>query len=203
MMNRSSKCNPKSSTILWISIITISLALLFVYVIHPITGTPFVKHTTYSGLSYFTPETYGKLEKGDLFVETFYNYDFAEQCEITNFYYVDNKDKDSFIYGKRPDVYVLTLDAGQHYEEIAEYIRSVGTPCGKEAGYDKYSYYFMSSSTVPSDRFVFRVGDTVNVLQFILVTEISDEDLVIHAEDGDFVSMRIILQTIHHWSSFE
>lgn len=203
MMNRNSKCNPMYSTILWISIIAIILVLLFVYVIHPITGTPFVKHTTYSGLSYFTPETYGKLEKGDLFVETFYNYDFAEQCEITDFYYVDNKNKDSFIYGKRPDIYVLTLDAGQHYEEIAEYIRFVGTPCGKESGYDEYSYYFMPSSAVPSDRFVFRVGDTVNALQFILVTEISDEDLVVHTEDRDYVSMQIIMETIFYWSALE
>lgn len=205
MINKNQKSiSWRTIIVLIIAIVILLLLAAYIFVIHPIIGTPFVPLTIYTGLSSFTPETYGELEKGDLFVDTFYSYDFAQQCEVTDFYYIDNKRKDSFIYGKRPDVYALTLDAGVNYGIITEYIRNNGTHCGTEIeGYNTVSYYYMSTSDQPSDRFVFRVGNDSEVLQFILVTEISDKDLIEQTSGGDYTNIQIIMETIFSWSSYE
>lgn len=171
----------------------------YIAVLQPMVGNPFVPYTIYHDPALFVPEVYGSIEKGDMFAEKFYSYVFSNKCEvIEDFYYIDNRTKDSFLYGKRPDVYALTLDAGEYYNEIAAYIRENGEYIAKD-GVDGEGtlYYLMPTSGLVSDRFVFRVGETVNALQFILVTEISEEDI------ADVGGAWNIMPTIFYWSGIQ
>lgn len=179
-------------------VVLVLLFTAYILVIHPIVGNPFIPHTVYHDPSLFVPNIYGTLEKGDLFAETFYSYDFSNKCEVIDFYYIDNKTYDSFVYGKRPDVYAITLDAGEYYDEIVAYIRANGVFIATDGiGEGTTSFYLMPSSGSVSDRFVFRAGDTVEALQFILVTEIDEEDLT------DYGGVWNIMPTIFYWSGIQ
>ena len=162
-----------------VGIALVIFALLFiayVWVLQPILGNPFVPYGDYHDPALFQPENYEKFEKGAVFAEQFFSYSFSKDCEVIDFYYSDNRTYDSFLYGKRPDVYAITLDAGESYEEIVAYIQSNGVFISTDGvGEGDTAFYLMPSSGVISDRFVFRFGVREQALQFILITEIEEE----------------------------
>lgn len=209
-MTENAKSSPgrgRLSRVLVVTAVLLILALLFlgyVAILQPILGNPFVPFRAYEGLEFFAPSVCREFEKGTLFAQQYASYDFLESCDAIDFYYADNKTNDSFLYGKQPDVYALTLDAGVNYESIAEEIRSVGTACGTHPyGDEIFSYYLMPSSGLVSDRFVFCLGDSQKFLRFILVTEIDEEDLIIGTGSGDVVSRQIIMETIIRMSTLD
>lgn len=181
-----------------IGVILVLVFAAYIFVLQPIVGNPFVSNKTLHDASFFVPDVYEDLEKGSLFAEMFYGYDFSDQCNVIDFYYTDNKTKDSFVYGKRPDIYAITLDAGEYYDEIIAHIQSNGTFIGKDGVAEEgTSYYLMPSLGVVSDRFVFRFGNSVEALQFILVTEIDEKDV---SQSGGVWN---IMPTIFYWSGME
>ena len=209
-MTENTKSSPgrgRLSRVLVVTAVLLILALLFlgyVAILQPILGNPFVPFRAYEGLEFFAPSVYREFEKGTLFAQQYASYDFLESCDAIDFYYADNKTNDSFLYGKQPDVYALTLNAGTQYDSIAQYIRNTGTYCGEDiAKNGPYVYYLMPSEGVASDRFVFCVGDTCEFLRFILVTEIEDEDLIIKTGSGDIVSEQIIMTTIRRYATLD
>ena len=166
----------------WAVLIFVLLSLVFVvyvYILQPILGIPFVPSKFYKGLEYYSSGDVWGYEKGAVFLQELATYHFSPNCKIVDFYYYDNVEKDSFVYGKRPDVYAVRLDFGEQYSTIEQYIEELGEHIGTALHYGdhKTHYYLMPShSNVSSDRFVFVVGEGAEILWFILVTETEASD---------------------------
>lgn len=172
------------------------LALLYIYVIHQLLGTPFMKFEQHRGLEHYTTGEYLEFEKGPLFQEMLSSYEFLDECRVIDFYYCDNRYKDSLVYGKRPDVYGVMLDSGKDYEEIKARIMAEGihdstmSPWNLEKARD---VYLMPQYNDGSIELVFIVGRDIEYLSFIMVTEILKE--------GQTRAFSSILDVILRWSA--
>ena len=180
----------------WAFAILILLSLIFVvyiYTLQPILGIPFVPSKFYKGLEYYSSGDVWGYEKGATFLQELATYHFSQSCEIVDFYHYDNVEMDSFVYGKRPDVYAVRLDSGEQYSTLKQYIEESGKHVGTMLHYGNHKTHFYlmpSHSNVSSDRFVFIVGEGAEILWFILVTEVENSD-------SDIVN------TIATWSSID
>lgn len=186
-----------------ILIILAGLFFFYLLFLQPFYGNPFAPSTEVKSLEYFESGAYRELEKGELFAAQYASYDFLETCEPTDFYYRDNKGRDNFLYGKRYDIYAVSFDPPEHYEDIVQYIKENGTYCGGEISGEEYSYYWMPSSGLVSDRFVFCICDTREFLRFILITELDDELLTIRAGDEEYLNTYIISGAIIRASTLD
>lgn len=131
--------------IIFVTSVLLVCFALFLIVLHPIIGNPFIPIYEYEGIKYFEDEIFREFEKGAMFVDIFSSISYVEDCKITDFYYTDNKTYDSIIYGKRPDVYALDLNAGLQYSTIKAEIINSGTYCGTQiTGGNRILYYSLS-----------------------------------------------------------
>lgn len=149
--------------------------------IQRIFGNPFRPEQEFKGLSCFDSQEYKNFEKGELFVETFSSYEFSNQCRVTDFYYINNQHQDSLYYGICPDIYGMTLDAGEYYDEVKSYIQQIGTDEGSYLvpsldGKHVIFYSMPSYAEDAEDLYVFAVGQDIPFLRFILITEYREED---------------------------
>lgn len=153
---------------------------LYIYVLHPILGTPFMNLKEYRGAEYYESGKYLEFEKGSVFRETLDSYEFLKDCQVTDFYYSDSRYKDSFVYGKRPDVYGVVLDPGENYGEIKAIIAEIGyfentlNSWEPEKATDVYAITGFAGKDTPE--FLFIVGHDVEYLSFIMVTETTKQE---------------------------
>lgn len=131
--------------IIFVTSVLLVCFALFLIVLHPIMGNPFIPIYEYEGIEYFEDEIFREFEKGTMFVDVFSSISYVEECKITDFYYTDNKTYDSIIYGKRPGVYALDQNAGLQYSTIKAEIINSGTYCGTQiTGGNRILYYSLS-----------------------------------------------------------
>lgn len=167
--------------ILCVFLILLVVVLIWDLFVQRIYGNPFKPVQEFKGRSYIDFPNYLEFEKGELFVDSFLSFDFSNQCAILDFYYINNQHQDSLYYGVCPDVYGLTLDAGENYDEIKSYIQRVGTDRGdylvpSKDGRHVTFYSMPIDSKDGRDLFVFAVGQDTPFLRFILITEYSEAD---------------------------
>ena len=163
----------------WVLIVCIFCLLLVLYflVLHPILGTPFMAFVEHRGIEYYTSGEYLDFEKGSLFRNAINSYSFLETCHVSDFYHADNQWKDSFIYGKKPDLYGIMLDPGDNYEQIRTIIAEESTDMDCYAKRpdmeDALDIYIMPPhDSTPSVLYVFIVGRNIEYLSFIMITDI-------------------------------
>ena len=130
-------------------------------------------------IAYDETEAWKELEKGALFVSAFQNSGFAEECEVLEIRYADNRWQEKYRQGKLPDVYVLELDPGDQMEAIRERIIQSDQYCGGRMlpgdppavvqDAKRVNYYEMDQLTgSDTDRFLFLVGYDFDYLRFVL-----------------------------------
>ena len=167
----------------WIIAVVIYIVLfllLFIFVLHPILGTPFMEFEEYYGLEYYESGKYLDFEKGSVFREALDSFEFLQDCQVTDFYYSDSRYKDSFVYGKRPDVYGVVLDPGENFAEIKAQIIETGrfeatlNSWEPEKATDAYAITGFAGKDTPE--FLFIVGHDVEYLSFIMVTETTKQE---------------------------
>lgn len=160
--------------IVTVAIFVVPLIPLYIFVLHPILGTPFMDFEEYRGVEYYTTREYLEFEKGPLFEEVLRSYTFLEDCHVTDFYYSDNRWKDSCVYGKKPDIYGIMLDCGDNYEKVK---KQIAAECVSKETYipldveESKDIYVMNTPNDENIILMFMVGQKEEYLSFIMVTE--------------------------------
>jgi len=174
---------PIRKNIWWIIIAAILLVMIcafYIFVLHPILGTPFMDFREFRGEEYYTTGEFLKFENGPLFQEMLCSFPFLKDCEVTDFYYSDNRWKDSFVYGKKPDVFGVMLDSGENFTRIKAQIEAEGiydltlNSWDQEKAMDVYA--MAQRSDDESIDYVFIVGRETDYLSFIMVTDLTNDE---------------------------
>lgn len=184
----------KFSNIIIICLILLAVEIVRISIIMPFLNFCVIDPTDYQGIEYYEDETYLKFEKGEGFIKSFNSYDFAEECKITDFYYINNWTKDNFIYGKMSDIYIIDFDAGENYEEIREFITTEGSQC---IAVNEYETYLLSSGfEKKNDYFFFAFDDGTQNMRYVLVTEIKGSR---KEENLKTIGRVIYMNSLYEW----
>ena len=171
--------------------------LAYIFIIHPILGAPFKDFEEYRGVEYYTEGEYLDFENGLLFQKTLESYEFLSNLTVLDFYYSDNQWKDSFVYGKKPDVYGVLLDPGEDYEKVKAIIEKEGILDAELSSWDSdkaLNVYLMPLDKCKENiKSVFIVGCEKEYLSYIMITDIVD--------DGQKRTYSAISDVIQFWST--
>ncbi len=172
--------------------IILAIILLCICIIQPFLTYIMAPQKEYRGIENYHNGSYKKFEKGKDFFDSFYSYDFAECCELIDFYYVDNSARDNLITGKMCDIYIIDLKVDLLYEEICQYIVKNGYVYIPDMNYEIYAMPTKYGKN--TDCFYFAFNNNEQKIRYILITEIKD--------NIDSLGIKDIVTIIHRRSAY-
>lgn len=123
-------------------LVFLSFLFLFVFIIICTQFLNWGYHSpkTLSSINTYKSEEYVLFDSGKEFQKFIENFEFTPQNEPVEFYYVDNSKRDSVVFGKMCDIYILELDVtNEDYPQLEECINSFSLK--KSGTYGNYEIF--------------------------------------------------------------
>lgn len=198
MLKKSSEvsCSIKLSKICFFVAIGVAILIaaiwLYVYILRPFFAFYVIPPKEYNGIEYYADGSYKNAEKGEIFFESFYSYDFADKCEIADFYYVDNSSRDNPLEGKAPDIYIIEVKTDTLHEEICQSIVEKGDIHVPDFDYE--IYVMPTEYGTDTDCFYFAFNNEEQKIRYILITEM---------DGGGSLGVNDVVTIIYRRSTYE
>lgn len=130
---------------------------------------------TLASIDTYKKSEYISFDSGKEFQNFIKDFEFTSKNEPVEFYYVDNSRRDSLIFGKMCDIYILELDVtGEDYPQLEECINTFSL---KKSG--TYGNYEMFSRSVSEMRILYCIAiDKINSkIRYVMIDNCDIENV--------------------------
>ena len=178
MLNRLLRCLTKNKHRLRICLCAAASAMILaglMICLQPMFVTLFCRTNVSSGIDIYTEERYLEYDMGTIFQETVSTCGFVEQCDLLSFSYFDNSPRDTILYGKQSDFFVLELNASTHFSTIQKKIFNMAQYAGD---FDDYSLYYIDAAKDNRQYCViFGLCEDLGIIRVMLATDLQVVEL--------------------------
>lgn len=164
------KLLPKTKRGKRILLAVLIVVFVFELAIHPIIGTILIGGLEHTGAELYESGRYLRFPKGKLFKEHLDSLGFVDDCEVSDFYFINNWPQDNLIYGRACDVYRLDILPNDDYSRLKEQLHS--TDCEKWESNDTVFVKWNKPVWHSPHAFLVLTNDDTHQISCILITDL-------------------------------
>ena len=174
--NASQDSLKRNKKILIILISVMVCLILYLLVIQPFLARYFFPPIRTEGLLIYSEKEYLEFENGERFGQLINSMNFPKEFMEKNFYHYDNSKKDSLIYGKVPDIFVLEFELDeQMYYEIRSTYENKHQYLGSEI--NKFAFYKIDNALLSeNEASCIGFNDSEMSMRFLYISDMIGED---------------------------